>query len=1254
MRASRIRFLLRLSFAVATSAAVAAPGELRLRFAGGEFRPAAPQTPPAWFSTDRSAPAPRGERCLVAIAERALEPAERHRLEATGARLLGYLPDNGYRLCVSPGAESAIRSLPFVAWLGAAPPHLEIAAPLAAAAADPAGDVRLRAILAPGEMPGRALGILAGLAPTAAPAGPDLAWRVSATVPAARLRVVLSALAALPEVVAVEPVRRVVPLNQDGVWVHQSFVGPAAQQTPIFDRGIFGCGQVISVADTAQDYDSCQFRDPAGPPPVLGCATPPCPAGTPDLSLRKDILYYNWSSTATGEEDTCPTLFLGGSGHGTHTSGSAAGDNAPWADCTTFVSPNRNAGDGQAPGARLVVIELGDGLEYLNELGGSIWNIADVAFQSGARIHSFSFGGVCYDALGQCVPGCELPYDSLARDADLAMWTYPDLLLVNAAGNSGTLCLPPDSVVTPAIAKNVLAVGGLEHGASANAVMPESSRGPVFDGRLRPTVAAQGRAVVSAASDADLGTLDCSTCSLDGTSMSAPTVAGLAALVREYYAAGFHVSGVRDAGAGISPSGALLKATLIGAAVDIAGAGPDHDSGFGRVQLDTVLPFDGASFRLLVDDHRQGLTTGSLVQHAIDVTAGETLAATLVWTDYPAEPNAATARVNELHLEVVDPTGNVWFQTLDPLDGTPAATDDPTDEADELNTEEQLVFASPAAGRWVVRVSGVSVPWGPQPYALVVRGAFDECAAPPAPAVPALATPADGQVQLSWAPVDGAASYAVERALAACPDGPWVRLATGVAATTYLDVDVSGGATYSYRVIAASDAAGACESPPSSCAEVQPTGDCTLTPVFAGVASAVSQGGATCGVVLDWSDGAAICPGDVVYNVYRDTSPDFEPAPANLIASCLSGTGYTDRSGLAYGTEYQYVVRAEDAAPGHGGPCRDGNQDLNLARAAAAPDGPATIGQWSDDAGDTGAAQFNRGPSWGIDETGGDSGPRAYRASSSQLVCTDLTSPPLTLAEPAAGPELSFSTKHALDYDPGVILFYEGSIGQVEIASGPAYSNWTRVPLAPDYPAYIDAPFYNVCPTTQAVGQYFSDIDTTWDTYTASLVNWGGQDVRIRFHLSGDLYFSGGDWWIDDVLVTQAAVPGSCATGGAAPPPVPDGATVSGAPMRAVRAGDDVVLSWDAAQCPAAAVNVYRGSIGDFTTFTGGDCDLQATGTATLAIPDDSWFLVVATDGADTDGSWSRDHTGAELGYSGAGTVCLSIVAHAADGVCPD
>ena len=1228
-----------------------------LRFAAGVFRPGeAPLAAPGWFHAASIPTSARGSRYLTAITRGPMGSQERAQLEALGVEVLGYLPVHGYRLRLAPDSETAVRRLPFVVWLDALPPQLKIELQLSAMAASPAQETAIRVVLIAGESQRRVVDALDGIPGVATPSGKDGAWRVVATVPADRLAGVISGIASLPEVEAVEAVRTFRPMNQDAVWVHQSFVGPSPQQTPIFSHGIFGCGVIAAIADTAQDYDLCYFRDTVnGVPPVATCGAAPCPPAAPALNRRKDVLYYNWSGGPTGEEDTCPATVTGSSGHGTHTTGSLAGDTAPYADCAGHVSAGRNGGDGMAPGAKLVVQEMGDGFEYLNDLGGTLWNLTDVAFQNGARIHSNSWGGACYDALGNCVPGCTMPYDSYARDADLAMWSHPDLLVVAAAGNGGiSTCAPPVLVGTPANAKNVLAVGSVGHGVNASTPSSFTSAGPVHDGRLGATVAAQGESNVSAASDANLASNNCASCSLDGTSMSAPTAAGLAALVREYYAAGFLAAGARDAAQGFSPSAALVKATLIDSAVALGATAPnaDFDTGFGRIQLDRTLAFAGGTFQLRVDDRREGLTTGGVVQHAYDVAAGTALRATLVWTDYPAALNAAIARVNELKLEVVDPSGAVWFQTLDSGTGLPLATSNPVNPHDGRNVAERLVFETPAAGRYIVRVRGVDVPWGPQPFALVVRGALADCAAPAAPSTPSLGAPADHQVQVSWPQVQGAASYTVYRTLGACPGSSWIPVAT-VTTTSFLDTTVSGGATYSYYLAAASDAAAACESARSPCAFVTPTGDCTLVPSFNGVTTAESAGLSVCAVNLAWDAASPYCVGDVRYNVYRGTTSGFVPGPANRVARCVAGTSFSDAVGLVSGATRWYVVRAEDATTGHGGPCRGGNEEPNAFKVAAYPDGVPAIGTWSDDAGDTGSAKLSAGAPWVVAGSGGRTGPAVYTAVSSGGACADLATPIITLADPGEGPQLTFWTKHDLEYDPtGEIFGTEGSLGQAEIATGPAFANWTRIPLSPNYPEPVEFPF-NDCPTTQVPTLYFTGIHTTYTTYTASLGNWAGGDVRLRFHLSGDYLYPGGNWWIDDLAVTKALVPGVCQTVAAGPPAIPDGGIVPGIPMRASRSGGNVVVSWDTAQCPATAVNIYHGVLGGFASFTGGHCGLPGTGSATIALPDMVWFIVAATDGASTDGSYGRTANGGEASYGGAGAACPGITAHVTNNACP-
>jgi hypothetical protein len=735
--------------------------------------------------------------------------------------------------------------------------------------------------------------------------------------------------------------------------------------------------------------------------------------------------------------------------------------------------------------------------------------------------------------------------------------------------------------------------------------------------------------------------------------MSSPTVAGLAALVREYFTAGFHAAGVRSPGAGMTPSGALVKAILVDGAVGTsAPAEAEFASGFGRVLLSRTLPFAGSAFVLRVDDHREGLVTGEVVTHAWDVAAGTPLRATLVWTDYPAALNSATARVNALRLEVTDPAGTIWFQTVDAASGLPRPTSDPQAPPDPLNVEQRLVFEAPSAGRWIVRVVAVDVPMGPQPFALVVRGALTDCPAPAAPNAPSLQSPGSNQVEVSWNAVPGITQYRVQHSQGACPAGPWQTIAAAVPGTVHLHSPVAGGTPSSYRVVAAGGSSAECESLPSACASIVPPGDCYLSPAFSGALAAASDGSAGCSITVSWEAADPVCGSSVTYNVYRDTSPGFIPSASNRIARCVSGTSFQDAASLAPGVVYHYKVRAEDATSGHDGPCGGGNEDDNTREASGAAFGPAVLGTLEDDAGDTGTASFGAAGSWTVASTGGNAGPRAYVGNSSGGVCAALASPVLTLADPGLGPQLQFSTVHDLEYDPIGIFGAEGSLGQVEISTGPSFTDWTRVPLSPDYPAVMEFPLNN-CATTGTVDTYFGDISATYTTYTASLANWGGGTVKLRFLLSGDLLYPTGTWTVDDIRISQALVPGTCATLGGGPPPLPDGATVPGQPLEVQRSGSDLLLTWGAPPCSVPAVNVYWGTLGSYGSFAGGVCGLPATGSATVSLPADVWFVVAATNGSDTDGSWSRDGSGAELTYAGASAACPAILHHIPGGACP-
>src|SRR5207245_8027168 len=125
-------------------------------------------------------------------------------------------------------------------------------------------------------------------------------------------------------------------------------------------------------------------------------------------------------------------------------------------------------------------------------------------------------------------------------------------------------------------------------------------------------------------------------------------------------------------------------------------------------------------------------------------------------------------------------------------------------------------------------------------------------------------------------------------------------------------------------------------------------------------------------------------------------------------ARCVGKTSCTDALSLLYGTTYYYVVRAEDATTGHGGPCRGGNEETNVVEASTSPAGPASSGTFTDNAGDTGPATFTPAPPWNVASTGGNLGPRVYRGDSGDSACADLTSPAMPWPGPAPRPLLAF------------------------------------------------------------------------------------------------------------------------------------------------------------------------------------------------------------------------------------------------------
>jgi subtilisin-like proprotein convertase family protein len=646
-------------------------------------------------------------------------------VEALGATIVGYAPHYAYIVRMPATTDARARAIAGAVWAGPFLPAFKVDANIA-------NEFKHGNLVRDGGIAELAIGVYAkadrdavsslvtrtpGLTQARTEtAGEDT--RVIARFDRAQLGATVSRLAADPNVASITfrwPERL---LNSQAGWLHQSNVNTPTPLRPMFAQGLYGCGQVVGVLDSGLFIGNCAFNDAAQNPAISACTDgSACPTiAAPNTDHRKVIAHYKWSGLAgAGPEDN--------HGHGTHVMGSVAGNNpANAVDCANFTSEGGNTDlDGTAPGAKLVSQEMGASLAYLAS-GGNPYHAATAAYANGARIHSNSWGGGCTNFLGRCIANCTVTYTDRTRDVDNAMRDNADLLVLFAAGNDGAVCPNGNNVGAPANAKNLISVGANGRGTAGNTMAAFSSRGPTTDARLKPDISAQGSGIVSADRNA------CGTRTSSGTSMATPTAAGLAALVRDYLARGFFPSGQRTpADAIASPSGALVKAILINGAANVATPSPDQTQGWGRVLLDQSLYFAGDTSRLFLYDAPNGLYTGEVDAHTLDVTAGQPLVVTLTWSDVAAAVNAAPALVNALRLEVVAPDGDVWTQKLPANVGVNNANplqDTTTANYDNLNNVHRIRIDAPVTGSYQVRVRGINVPQGRQKYALAANGNF--------------------------------------------------------------------------------------------------------------------------------------------------------------------------------------------------------------------------------------------------------------------------------------------------------------------------------------------------------------------------------------------------------------------------------------------------------------------------------------------------------------------------------------------------
>jgi hypothetical protein len=496
-----------------------------------------------------------------------------------------------------------------------------------------------------------------------------------------RLRVLVSDQDGVGRLAQHEDVRwieEIAELVDDDVNAATTIQSGTAGTAPIWNQGLHGEDQIIGMIDAGMpDIGHCFFSDAA--------PNTPGPAHRKILDLRGTATHW----------------------HSVFAAGVAVGDDVN--------NPGTHANRGSAWAARLVAGDNGD----LSEFGGSssILSEFSAAAAMGATVHTNSFHEDNTDGANRAI------YSQMSVDTDTFVWNNEDHLILGSAGNTG------EEQGAPGTAKNAICVTAAMADPNEDNI-GDGNPGPTADGRTKPDLAAVGCGITSATDGTACG-VEARGCA---TSWATPNAAGAAALVRQYYTEGWYPTGTQQPHNAFSPSGALIKATLLNSTRNMTGVPgyPNQTEGWGIMVLDNALYFAGDPVNLRVWDSRNadGLTTGVTEVHHVDVASNaQRLKVTLVWTEPPSAANTATSLVNNLNLQVISPDGTQTF--LGNRFGA-AGTSITGGAADTTDNIEMVLINAPAVGDWTINVIGTEVNVGNpgQGYSLVVSADLTEPATP--------------------------------------------------------------------------------------------------------------------------------------------------------------------------------------------------------------------------------------------------------------------------------------------------------------------------------------------------------------------------------------------------------------------------------------------------------------------------------------------------------------------------------------------
>jgi len=801
-----------------------------------------------------------------------------------------------------------------------------------------------------------------------------------------------------------------------------------------------------------------------------------------------------------------------------------------------FEDPNGyQRGQGINPFASLASTRIFAPGFDLSGCGGTDTGTIQHTWQQGGRISTNSWG--CAGCAGSYDDGSQA-YDAGVRDADPATAMNQELMVLFAAGNSGS---SSGTVGTPGNGKNMLTVGASENqrpsdedgnwtdgcgtgptGADdAMDVIGFSSRGPAPGGRVKPETIAPGTHIQGTASTSGNydGSVVCDEfrpsgqsvyAASSGTSHSTPAVAGVASLAWWWLE---NATGIFPAnpGAPVTPTPALIKAYVLAHPTYLTGVSgggdlPTNVQGYGMPNMN--LMFDDA---LKVTVNQDVLFDNSGEDWSMTVSAADPARPVRVMMVYTDQAGAVgtSPQVNDLNL-TVEAGGQTYFGNV--FNGQWSVAGG---SADTANNYEAVFFDAGTASALTVTVSAFNIAGDGVPnvgdgtdqdFALVCYNCVQEptFTLVGSPTEAAICTPDNAAYSIDVGAVLG---FSDPVSLTAVGNPAGTTATFGSSSVTPPDTTslVIGGT----GTAAAGDYTVTVEGVSGGTSRSVDLGLSVFTAAPAAPIQSAPANGATNvpqQATLEWT--AVAQASEYTIEVSDDSSF------GSLLFSATTDATSVVTSPLPSNTELYWRVSVANQ-------CGSEVSSTRSFITAALP-GDCSIGSTPQvhmledfESGASGWTTGGTGSTWVLQSTQVNSGTQAWHGEDVPSISDQLlTTPPIEL--PADTGAHTFQFWNRQEMEDGGSGCYDGGLLQISTDAG---ASWTQVPnaamLTDPYDGPMDGGFSN-----PAAGQdAWCGDPQEWMNSIVDLSAYAGETVQLRFRLATDSSVGKPGWWIDDIRV---------------------------------------------------------------------------------------------------------------------------------------